>query len=189
MSDEFHWLSLVVDERVLAAQLLDANRPRKALGSWSLLFTNKGENCGGYLGPTARSKQSEVSHRMTIASGDVLRPPVDELLDCAPHRLPSVRCACPCTRTAQTRRRYQECVAPRRADASHSVRRSSGSVPFRRLAHACYTMCALLFLEQTFHHIARHSGVKLARLQRPAQKCNHQPLPAAPQFVAVKEDA
>ena len=91
MSDEFHWLPLVVHERVRAAQLLDGNHSRKALGSWSLLCAKDGENCSGYLGPTARSKQSEVFHRVAITLWDVLCPQVDELLDCAPLRLPSVR--------------------------------------------------------------------------------------------------
>ena len=39
VSNEFHWLPLVVHERVRAAQFLDGNRPRKALGSWSLPTT------------------------------------------------------------------------------------------------------------------------------------------------------
>jgi len=38
----------------------------------------------------------------------------------------------------------RECVVPRRADASHSALRSSGSVPFHRLAHTCYTIGASL---------------------------------------------
>ena len=91
MSDEFHWLSLVVDARVQTAQLLDGNRPGKALGSWSLRCAKNAENSGGYLGPAAWSKQPEVSHRVAIMLWDVLRPPVDEFLDCAPHRLPSQR--------------------------------------------------------------------------------------------------
>src|ERR1700731_4572360 len=91
MSDEFHWLPLAVDERVWAAQLLDGNHPRKALGSWSLLCAKDGENCGGNHRPSARTKQSEVPHCMTIALWEVLRPQVNELLDSAPRRLPSVR--------------------------------------------------------------------------------------------------
>ena len=60
MSDEFNWLPLAVDERVWAAQLLDGNHPRKPFGSWSLLRAKDGENCGGFLAPTAWSKESEV---------------------------------------------------------------------------------------------------------------------------------
>src|ERR1017187_8747275 len=91
MFDEFHWLCLVVNERIRTTQLLDCNRPRKALGSWSLRCAKNGENSGGSLGPAAWSKQPEVSHRVAIVLWDVLRPPVDELLDCAPHRLTSQR--------------------------------------------------------------------------------------------------
>src|SRR5258707_12435121 len=89
MSDELHWLALVVHERVPTELLLDRNRPRKALGLWSLLGAKDSENCCGYLGPTSRRKRPEVPNRMAVALRDVLRPPINELLHRAPHPLPS----------------------------------------------------------------------------------------------------
>jgi hypothetical protein len=189
MSDEFHGLPLVIDERVRATQLLDGNRPRKALGSSSLLLAQKDESCRGYLGPTARSKQSEVPHGMTVASGEVLHPPVDELLDCTLHRFPSVRLLILVPKPHKPVGDAKNALL-REGRAPHIATSVAQEVFFFIGLHMRAMPCALLFyMEQTFNFIARLCELKLARLQRPAQKHNHQPLPAVPQLVGVKVDA
>jgi hypothetical protein len=91
MSDKLHGLIVFVQLRVTTELRLDRNRSRQALRSSSLFCAEICEYSCGYLGPTAWSKQSEMSYRAPIAFGNVLRPAVDELLNRALHRDPSMK--------------------------------------------------------------------------------------------------
>jgi hypothetical protein len=71
MSHKFHGLLVTVQQWV-SAELLDRNCPRQPLWPWSLFLAQNGENCRRYAGPTARSKQSEMSCRVPIKLGNVL---------------------------------------------------------------------------------------------------------------------
>lgn len=90
MSDKLHSLTVVVRERVSAELLLNRSRPGEALWSWPLFCAEGSEYCCGCLPPTTWGKQSKVPYSAPIAFGDVLRPAVDELLDRALLRWPSV---------------------------------------------------------------------------------------------------
>ena len=179
MSDKLHGLTGFVQLRVTTELRLDRNRPGQAFRSFSLFCAEICEYSCGYLGPTAWSKQAEMSYCVPIAFGNVLRPPVDELLDRALHHDPLMQA--PVLTPKPHKSVFDGKNTPLRDGRTFDIAPGiTQKVLFSLEGLHVHDPPALLFvLEQIFKLVATYPQVKLARVQCPAQKCNHYPLPAA----------
>ena len=173
MSDKLHGLTAFVQRRITTELRLDRNRPRQALRSLSLFCAEICEYSCGDLGPTALSKQSEMSYRVPIAFGNVLRPAVDELLNRALHHDPSMKAPVltPKPHKSVFDRKNTPLRDGRTPDIAPGI---TQEVLFSMEGLHMHDPRALLFvLQQIFKLVATYPQVELARVQCPAQKCNH----------------
>jgi len=173
MSDKLHGLTVFVQPRVTTELRLDRNRSGQALWSWSLFGAEICEYSCGYLGPTAWSKQAEMSYRVSIAFGDVLRPAVDELLNRALHRDPSMQALVLTPKPHKSI--FDGKNTPLRNGRTPDIApgmTQEALFPLEGL-HMHDPPALLFVLEQIFKLGATYLQVELACVQCHAQKCNH----------------
>jgi len=169
VSDELHSLTVVDQEWVSTELMLNGNRPRAALWSWSLFCAEGSEYRCGCLAPTAWGEQSEVPYSVSIAFGDVLRPAVDELLNRAPFcrsvsKLTLGRASRPSVLALVTIREQYKSIRDREDASLRDGRtpRIACGVAQEALflvegLHMSYPTALLLALDQTFYLVVSHS--------------------------------